>query len=128
MRIGADERIGERHTLAHQHPLRQVFEVHLVHDARRGRHHTEVLERLSGPRQKFVALLVSLEFQIGVALQGECRPEKVHLDTVVDHEVHGHERVDLLRVAAHFSHRVAHGRQVHHSRHARVVLHDDARR
>ena len=47
--------------------------------------------------------------------------ERVHLNRVVDHELGGQERVDLLRVAAQVVHRVAHRGQVDDRGHAGEV-------
>jgi hypothetical protein len=47
---------------------------------------------------------------------------------VVDDQLDRDERVDLGRVAAEVGHRVAHRGQVDDRRHAREVLHQDARR
>ena len=49
--------------------------------------------------------------------------EVVDLDGVVDHQVHRHERVDLLRIAAELGHGVAHGGEVDDGGHAGEVLH-----
>jgi hypothetical protein len=45
------------------HHARQVLEVHLVHDARAGRHDAEVVEGLLAPAQELVALAVALELE-----------------------------------------------------------------
>ena len=55
------------------------------------------------------------------------RRELVDDDRVVDHEVGGRERVDLLGVAAHRGERLAHRREVDDGRDAREVLQEDAR-
>ena len=71
--IGADERIGERDrpdlVLAEEHDLRQVFEIHLVHDAGARRHDAEIVERLLAPAQEFVPLAVARELHVDVELQ-----------------------------------------------------------
>ena len=123
MRVGADQRVRERLAVARLDHAREVLEVHLVADAGVGRHDREVLERRLAPAQERVALAVALELELGVALEGEPLGEHVHLDRVVDHELHRHERVDALRIAAQLVHRVAHGGQVHDRRNAREVLH-----
>jgi len=46
---------------------------------------------------------------------------------VVNHEFRGRQRVDPRRVTPEFRHRLAHGREVHHARHAGEVLHHHAR-
>ena len=107
---------------------REVLEVDLVADAGVRRHHGEVVERGLAPAQERVALLVALELELGVALEGEPLGELVDLDRVVDHELGRHERVDLRGVAAEVLHRVAHGGEVDDRRDAGEVLHQHARR
>ena len=53
------------------------------------------------------------------------RAEDVHLHRVVHHEVHRHQRVDLLRVLAEAVHRRPQRREVHDRRHPGEVLQDD---
>ena len=119
VRVGAHQRVGERLAVARLHHACQVLEVHLVADAGVGRHHLEVVEGLLAPAQERVALPVALELDLGVALEGEPLGEHVHLDRVVDHQLHRHQRVDLGGVAAEVLHGVAHGGQVDDRRHAR---------
>ena len=54
--------------------------------------------------------------------------ERVDLHRVVDDELDGLQRVDLLRVAAEPLHRVAHRGEVDHGGDAREVLQQHARR
>ena len=54
--------------------------------------------------------------------------EEIHLDRVVNHQVNGHERVDLLWIIAQARHRGTHGSQVNHCRDAGKILHHDAGR
>ena len=49
---------------------REVLEVHLVADARVGRHDAEVAERVLAPAEERVALLVALELELGVRREG----------------------------------------------------------
>ena len=110
------------------HHLCEVLEVHLVHDARRGWHDAEVREGLGAPAKELVALPVALELQRRVAGKRACRRRTVHLDGMVDHEVHGDHGVDPLRVTAEGRHGVAHGGEVHDGRNPGEILHDHARR
>ena len=87
-----------------------------------GRHHPEVVEGPLGELEQLVALPVALELQLDVELERPRRAVGVDLDRVVDDQVAGHDRVDPVGVAAHAGHRVAHGGQVHHARHAGEVL------
>ncbi len=83
-----------------------------MHDARVGRHDLEVVKRGLAPAQERVALLVALELELGVALERLRGAEDVDLDRVVDHQLGRHQRVDLVGIAAHRLHRVAHRREV----------------
>ena len=120
VRIGADAGVGIGDRLAvlvvRPDDLAEIFEIDLVADAGAGRHDAEVAERLLAPLQELVALLVALIFELDVAGEGERRAELVDDDRVVDDEVDGHQRVDLLRIAAERRHRVAHGGKVDHGR------------
>ena len=53
--------------------------------------------------------------------------ELVDHDAVVDDQVNGDERVDLLRVSAELGHRIAHCGEVHHRGNAGEVLHQHPR-
>ena len=71
--VGADERVGKRDgafvVVADEHDLGQVFEIHLMHDARRRRDDAEIVERLLPPAQELVALAVALEFEFDVEVE-----------------------------------------------------------
>ena len=128
MAVGADEGVRHRDAVLYDDALGQVLEVDLVDDAGGGRHDGEVIEGLLSPLQELVALAVALELALGVELEGRRVAEGVDLDGVVDDEVHGHERVDLFRVAPHVLHRAPHRREVHDGRHPGKVLHHHPRR
>jgi hypothetical protein len=72
--------------------------------------------------------VVALHFQTDVVFEGIVIAEAVDGDRVVDHQVDRRQRVHLRRIAAQAFHRLAHGGQIHHRRHAGKVLHQDARR
>ena len=114
--------------LAGEHDAGQVLDVDLVHDAGAGRDDLEVVEGALAPAQELVALAVALVLDLDVALERLGRAEHVGDDGVVDDHLGRRERVDLGRVAAEVGHRLAHGGQVDHARHAGEVLHDHARR
>ena len=96
-------------------------------DAHARRDERKVVERLLRPPQKRVALAIALDLLFDVARVGVAESERVDLDRVVDDQVDGDERVDLPRVLARPLHRGPHRGQVDHRRHAREVLHQDAR-
>jgi hypothetical protein len=127
VRVGADERVGERHAVAGGDDGGEVFEVDLVADAGGRRHHPEPPERLLAPTQELVALEVALVLELGVAGERLGPAEHVDLHGVVDDEVGGDERVELGGVAAALGDRVAHGREVDDRGHAGEVLHQHPR-
>ena len=107
--VGADQGVGEGPpVLAHDRP-REVLQVHLVHDARLGRHDAEVLEGALAPLEELVALTVALELELGVLGLRLGAGVVVDLHGVVDHELRRLERVDLRRVPAERDHGIAHG-------------------
>ena len=70
--VGADEAIGHRHAIFHGHHLGEIFQIHLMHDARGRWNDAEIVERLLAPFQKFIALAVAFEFLSRTLLkQGE---------------------------------------------------------
>ena len=97
VRVGADERVGERDAVAVLDDAREVLEVHLVADAGARRHDLEAAERLLAPAQEEVALAVALELELDVAPERHARRERVDLHRVVDHELGRDQRVDLRR-------------------------------
>jgi hypothetical protein len=132
VRVGAHQavRVGQHLAVAlggEDHPG-QVLDVHLVDDAGVGRHHREVAEGVLAPAQEGVALLVAAELDLAVQGQASFVPELVDLHRVIDDQLGRQERVHPGGIAAHLLHRLAHGRQVHHRRHAGEVLQDHPRR
>ncbi len=126
VRVGADERVGVdplRPVLRlGQAPPRQILQVHLMHNARRRGHRTEVIQRLLPPLEERVPLVVPLELLLRVDRQRNTRREVVHLHRVIDDQIARDGRVDLLWVAAEILHRVTHGGKVNNTRHAGEVL------
>jgi hypothetical protein len=105
-----------------------MLQVHLVADAGARRHHLEIVERLAAPLQELVALAVPLILELDVILERLRRAELVDHHRVIDDEVDGNLRVDLLRIAAEAVHRIAHRREIDHAGHAGEILHQHARR
>ncbi|MND89956.1 hypothetical protein D3C80_820310 [compost metagenome] len=108
--------------------LGQVLQVDLVADAGAGRHDAEVVEGRRAPAQEVVALDVALILALDVLAEGLGVAEVVDHDRVVDDQVDGDQRIDLLGVGAQLVHGVAHGGQVDHGGNAGEVLHQDAGR
>ena len=79
VRVGADERVGKRGTVALLDDACEVLEVHLVADAGARRHDLEAAERLLPPAQEEVALMVALELELDVAIERHARRERVDL-------------------------------------------------
>ena len=55
------------------------------------------------------------------------RAGEIDLHGVIDDEIDRHERLDDFRIAAEALHRAAHGREIHHQRHAGEILQNNAR-
>ena len=132
MAVGSDQSIGigERfavRVMVGPDALRDMLEIDLVADAGARRDHLEIVERLAAPFEELIALAVAVIFELDVLLEGLGSAELVDHHAVVDDEVHRHQRIDLLRVAAERKHRVAHRRQVDYGRDTGEVLHQHAR-
>jgi len=131
VRVGADAGVGvgTHDTVdgAVVDDLREVLDVHLVHDAGAGRHDLEVVERGLAPAEELVALAVALVLDLDVALERVLAAEEVGDDRVVDDHLGRRERVDAVGVAAEREDGLAHGGEVDDARHAGEVLHDHAR-
>ncbi len=132
MRIGSDQRVGIGERLAgfavgsDEDHAREVLEVDLVHDAGVGRHDGEVLEGCLSPAQEGVTLLVAMELQVGVELQGLRGTKLVDLHRVIDNQLGRLQRIDQRWVSAKRLHRVAHGGEIDHGRHAGEILQQNA--
>ena len=109
------------------HAARQIFQIHLMHDADAGRHDLEGVERLHAPFHEFVALGVALEFQLHVQLERVRAVVVIHLHRMIHHQIHRHQRLDDLRVFAHFGSGIAHRGEIDEQRHAGEILQHDAR-
>ena len=103
--------------------LRQIFEIDLVADAGARRHHSEIVESVLSPVQEGIALAVAGKLSGHVAGEGVTSTSKIHCHRMVYHQVHRRERIDLLRIAAHGGHGVAHGGEVNHGGHPGEILH-----
>ena len=118
--------IGLQHVAAgagKDHP-REVLDVDLVHDARSGRYHREIVKGGLPPAQELVALPIALIFQFHIALESVVAAEDVGDHRVVDHQLGRRQGIDPGRVAPEVGDRLAHGGQVDHTRHPGEVLHD----
>ena len=114
--------------LALHHHARQMLQIHLMHDTGVRRHDLEVVERFLAPAQETVALLIALEFDLPVDIQGFGLAEHVDLHRMIDHQFRGNQRIDLFGVAAEGRDRIAHGGKIHHAGHAGKVLQHHTRR
>ena len=92
-----------------------------------GGHDLEGVEGLHAPLHELVALVVARELELHVEVERVRPAVVVDLHRVVDHQVHGHQRLDHLRVLAHLRGHAAHGGEVGQQRHAGEVLQHDAR-
>ena len=123
VRVGPDKAVGVGvlFGVGEDDPA-QVLEVHLVTDARPGRHDPEVAEGLLAPPEEPVALSVALVLERDVEGQRVPAPVEVSHHRVVDHEVDGNLRVDPIGLASERLDGIAHGGEVDHTRDAGEVL------
>ena len=116
VRVGPDHGVGKGGAnpvdLPDGHRLGQVLEVDLVDDAHPRRHHAEAVERLLGPAEQGVALVVALVLALDVASIGVGTAVGVDLHRVVDDQVDRDQRVDAAGVAPAALHGAPHRGQV----------------
>ncbi len=94
MRVGADERIWIRRgrfvlAFLNKNNPRQIFQIHLMNNARVGRDNRQIAKCCLPPAQEAVALLVALEFEQGIHFERVGLTEFVNLHRVVNHQFHG---------------------------------------
>ena len=106
----------------------EKLEVDLVNDPGAGGNDAEVFEGALGPTEQGVPLAVSLVFQIHVLGESDGGTETVDLHRVVDHEIDGHQRIDLLDVPAHAGDSGTHRSEIDDTGDAGEVLQDHAGR
>ena len=130
VRVGTDARVGvgAEHTadLTVVHDLREVLDVHLVHDAGAGGNDLEVVEGGLAPPQELVTLAVALVLDLDIALECVGRSEEVSDHRVVDHHLGGRKRVDLGGIPTEVGHGLAHRREIDDAGNTGEVLHHDA--
>jgi len=120
--VGAHEGVRIVDAALVVHAAGQVFQVHLVDDAKAGRHDAEGIEGLHAPLHELVALAVALELELHVEIEGVPGAVVVDHHRVIHHQVHRHQRLDGLGVLAQLAGDVAHGSQIGQQRHAGEVL------
>ncbi len=93
MAISADQCIGQRNDLAIEltggNHGRDVLKIDLMDNTGGWWHDREVRKSLLAPAQKLVALLIALKLILSVELQRSVGAKHVHLQRVVDHQIHG---------------------------------------
>ena len=88
----------------------------------------EVSQGLLTPLEEGVAFHVSMILDVEVHVKSVAAGTRnIDLHRVVNHQIHGHLRVDLLGVPTHFHHGVAQRSQIHHGGNTGEVLEDDTR-
>src|SRR5204863_1357600 len=124
--VGSDERIGEDHAIARRYDAGKMLKVHLMHDARRRRNDLKILECFLTPLEELVAFAIALEFLFDVHEQRTIGAEFIDLYRVIDDQIDGDERIDLLRIPAGALHGRAHRGKIDHAGYAGEVLQNDA--
>ena len=113
MTVGANQCIGIRNHFALLVRVRpdclcQVFEIHLMANPCSRRHDAEIVERALTPFEELVTLHISLIFAVYVQLERTGITEFVDHDRVVDNQINGVQRINLLCVPAKSYDSVAH--------------------
>ena len=108
--------------------LRQVFKVYLVTDTCARGNNAEIVERVLAPLKECVTLEVTFVFAVNVHLERARVAEFVDHNRVVDNQINGVQRVNLLCVATQRLDAVAHRSKVNNRRNAGEVLHQNAGR
>jgi hypothetical protein len=122
---GVGDRPGDAVTILGRHDRRQPFEVDRVHDPRAGRVHADALQRAGRPLHEPVALGVAMELALHVPRESVRGAVPIDRDGVVDRHVHRQDGVEQRRVLTRLGERVPHAGDVHESRHACGVVHQD---
>ena len=132
MRIRAHYRIGiGLKPVAVRHRTddpREVFQVHLVADARVWWNDFEILKRRLPPAQERVALDVTLKLQLRIQAERVDVSKIIHLHRMVDDQLGREQRIDSLRVPAHALHGFTHGGEIDDCGYACEILQEDSRR
>ena len=79
---------------------RQVFDVHLVHDAGARRNNLEIIKSRLTPTQELVTLCVASIFKFNVSFEGICRPCNIDNYRVIDDHFSWCKRINFLWVSA----------------------------
>jgi len=108
--------------------LGEIFEIDLVANTGSRWHDTKVVEGFRAPAKEGVAFTIPLIFELNIALERTGLAKHIHLDRMIDHQIDGRLRIDLIRVATKLNHGLAHRGKVDHSGHASEVLHQHAGR
>ena len=91
-------------------------------DTGAGRDDGETLEGVGAPLEEGETLGVTLHLELQVLVEGVVAAILVDLDGVINDEIDGHKRVDLVGVAAETLAGVPHGSQIDHGGHASEIL------
>ena len=128
MRIGADECVGKRHTVAHLHHGAHPLEIDLMQDAVAGRDHVDVTEGTLRPVDEMESILVAAVFD-GAVLGERIGIEAAAFDgeRMVHDELSRHDGIDRGRVAAACRDCIAQPREIDERGLAEDVVTDDTR-
>ena len=108
MAVGADQRVRHPYTVLLTRNTCNPLQIHLMDDATAGGNCTEIVEALLSPLEELVALHIALifDFQIAFSRIGE-KAGYIDLNRVVNDQIDGDLRIDLLWIATQRHHGVA---------------------
>src|ERR1700736_4813603 len=91
-------------------------------DASVRRHHTKILKSSLSPAQERIALLIALELEQRIGLEGGRGGVVMPLDRVIDHPIDGDQRSSKRRIGAQIAKCIAHRGKIHYTRDSSEVL------
>ena len=102
-----------------------MFDVDLMNNSGSRGNHLEIIEGCLAPAQELIALMVALVLYLGVPSEGVRGSKCLCYDGMVNDHFRRSQRIYLCGIPAEIHNGLPHSRKVHHTGHAREILHDD---
>jgi hypothetical protein len=100
----------------------KVFKVHLMADPPAGRNNGKIMESLLTPSEELVPFPVTLKLDLHILVYRIGSAVDIHLEGMVDNEMYGYLRIDLLRIPLKPGYGRSHGSQIHHTGDSSKIL------
>ncbi len=108
--------------------LSQILQIDLMHYAGGWRNNAEITEGRLSPAQKGVPFPIPFILSLHVELKGVGLTKEIHLNRMIDDQVHRDQRINSVRVFSHLGHGITHHGQIHQGRKPGKVLKENSRR